>query len=45
MREATVDPGTTLTFEKLAQERFPRTEDPAPAEDEYVNMPKSHMIT
>ena len=39
------DPSVTLTEEKLAQERFPRIEDPRPAEEEYVDMPRSHMIT
>ena len=24
---------------------FPRIEDPTPAEEEYVYMPRSHMIT
>ena len=36
--------GVTLTYEKLAQERFPRIEDPMPAEVEYVHTPRSHMI-
>ena len=39
------DPSVTLTYEKLAQERFPRIEDPRPAEEEYVYMPRSHMTT
>ena len=38
------DPSVTLTYEKLAQERFPRIEDPTPAEEEYVHTPRSHMI-
>ena len=39
------DPSVTLTYEKLAQEKFPRIEEPTPAEEEYVYMPRSHMIT
>ena len=39
------DPSVTLTYEKLAQEKFPRIEEPTPAEQEYVYMPRSHMIT
>ena len=39
------DPSVTLTHEKLARERFPRTEDPTPAEEENVYMPRSYMIT
>ena len=38
------DPNVTLTYEKLAQERFPRIGDPTPAEEEYVHTPRSHMI-
>ena len=39
------DPSVTLTYEKLAQETFPRIEEPTPAEEDYVYMPRSHMIT
>ena len=38
-------PSVTLTYEKLAQKKFPRIEEPTPAEEEYVYMPSSHMIT
>ena len=37
------DPSVTLTYEKLARERFPRIEDPTPTEEEYVHTPRSHM--
>ena len=37
-------PSVTLTYQKLAQERFPWIEDPTPAEEEYAHMPRSHMI-
>ena len=43
-RRSTRLKGKTLTCEKLAQERLTRIEDPSPAEEEYVHMPKSHMI-
>ena len=39
------DPSVTLTYEKLAQEKCPRIEEPTPAEKEYAYMPRSHMIT
>ena len=39
------DPSVTLTYEKLAQDRFPKIKDPMPAEEEHVYMPRSHMIT
>ena len=39
------DPSVTLTYEQLVQERFPRIEDRTPAEEEYVHMPRSHLIT
>ena len=38
------DPSATLTYEKLAQESFPRIEDPTPAAKEYVHMSRSHII-
>ena len=34
-----------MTYEKLAQDRFPKIKGPTPAEEEYVCMPRSHMIT
>ena len=39
------DPSATLTCEKLAQDRFPKIQDPMPVEEEYVYMPMSHMIS
>ena len=41
----TWDPSVTLTYEKLARDRFPKIKDPMPAEEEYVYRPRSHMIT
>ena len=41
----TVGTAVRSTCEKLAQESFPRVEDPALAEEKYVYMPRSHMIT
>ena len=34
-----------VAWEKLAQDRFPKIEHRTPAEEEYVYMPRSHMIT
>ena len=39
------DASVTFTYEKLAQEKFPRIEEPTPAEEECVHMPRSHIIT
>ena len=39
------DPFVTLTYEKMAQKTFPRIEEPTPAEEEYVYVRRSHMIT
>ena len=39
------DPSVTLTYEKLAQDRYLKIRVPTPAEEEYVHIPRSHMIT
>ena len=39
------DPSVALTSEKLALEKFPRIEEPTPAEEEYVTKPRAHAIT
>ena len=38
------DPSVKLTYQRLAQERFPKISDPTPGEEEYDCMPRSRMI-
>ena len=39
------DPSVSLTYEKLAQDRYLKIRDSTPAEEEFVDVPRSHMIT